>query len=850
MGSYYVQAVGNQVLGGGTGVQAAVVIPGFSYEVRVVGVGNYDFSVDANGDPAPSSIDVDVSGEVYTFQLARVDSVTIDPGDYAGSYSVDGQTYQAETATVVFDPGTYTLSVSGAGDILFDVDTFGNVTSQNPVAAVGGPNSLMINTTDVFVDPGDYVGSYVITAGSSVVLSPEGSGPQSAKVIPGFTFRVVLPWLTNVDFDVDAAGNVTSQNQLAVAGDGTTNTLQINTTEVVVDPGDYVGSYAIAAGTSVLTGGSVTGLQSTKVIPGLTYRLEFPFLATVHFDVDAAGNVTSQNQLAVTGDGTNNTLQVNTTEIVVDPRDYVGSYAINGGTSILMSSAGPGLQGVKVIPGFTYRVGFPWLGNVDFDVDAAGNVTSQNSVAIAGDGTTNTLQFITTEVFVDPGNYAGPYDVRGGTSVLIPYDTGPRSAKVIPGFTYKIATSVAYIVFDVDSAGSITSHNTAAAVGADTDADQIDETLRFNNVQIAIDPGDYAGTYYVEGGSLLPSTTGASGVIVVPGLDNYTITVPSVGNYDFNVDAAGDPAPSSIDVDVSGVVYPFLLSRVDTVTIDPGDYAGAYVVDGQTYQGQPATVEFDPGTYSLSLSGVGAILFDVDTFGNVTSQKPDAVVGGPNSLALNNVEITIDPVAYQGAYRILGGVSAEIASGVRHVVVVPDMQDYDLDPQGVGPHITFDVDAGGNVTSDRPTSMVGSGSVLTFENRTITIDPVAYQGAYRILGGVSAEIAGGARDVVVLPDMQGYDLDVRGLAPHLTFDVDAVGSVISNQPSSAVGSGSRLTFENRTITIDPGAYQGAYRILSGISSEIAGGARDVVVVPDMQGYDLDVRGLARMALST
>ncbi len=44
----------------------------------------------------------------------------------------------------------------------------------------------------------------------------------------------------------------------------------------------------------------------------------------------------------------------------------------------------------------------------------------------------------------------------------------------------------------------------------------------------------------------------------------------------------------------------------------------------------------------------------------------------------------------------------------------------------------------------------------------------------------------------------------------MRHDADATSNVTSDQPTSAAGSGSTLTFEHRTINIDPGSNSGSY----------------------------------------
>jgi len=219
-----------------------------------------------------------------------------------------------------------------------------------------------------------------------------------------------------------------------------------------------------------------------------------------------------------------------------------------------------------------------------------------------------------------------------------------------------------------------------------------------------------------------------------------------------------------------------------------------------------------------------------------------------STLTFWNQTITIDPGDYQGKYVVSGGAAGGgWISGVRNVVVVPDLQDYDLVFYGPSPTITFDIDASGNVSSDRPTSAFGTDAygdqideTLRFNNVQITIDPGAYDGQFLLTGGITGGgWLSGVHDVWVVPDMQSYDLQLNGVG-YITFDIDADGNVISDQPASAVGSGSTLTLENRIITIDPGGYSGGFSVEAGYLLPQSTDVAEVIVVPGLDGYTINV----------
>ena len=88
-----------------------------------------------------------------------------------------------------------------------------------------------------------------------------------------------------------------------------------------------------------------------------------------------------------------------------------------------------------------------------FNVDAAGNVISQNTIAAQGDGSTSTLEFNTTVVDVDPMAYTGTYVVpKNGAGRFF----GPESFTLLSGlnnYEVLIASVFNKFSFNVDAAG-------------------------------------------------------------------------------------------------------------------------------------------------------------------------------------------------------------------------------------------------------------------------------------------------------------------------------------------------------------------------------------------------------------
>jgi hypothetical protein len=142
---------------------------------------------------------------------------------------------------------------------------------------------------------------------------------------------------------------------------------------------------------------------------------------------------------------------------------------------------------------------------------------------------------------------------------------------------------------------------------------------------------------------------------------------------------------------------------------------------------------------------------------------------------------------------------------VRNVVVIPNINNYGVG--GFAGGMSFDVDANGNVTSTNSVAAQGSGNRLIFNTTTINVDPVNYTGQWHMhaFGG----FAGSApQSFVVVPGMDNYLVQPKGA--RFRYNVDDNGNVISQNPNSGIGVGNTLFFNNATINIDPGDFEGQY----------------------------------------
>jgi hypothetical protein len=285
-----------------------------------------------------------------------------------------------------------------------------------------------------------------------------------------------------------------------------------------------------------------------------------------------------------------------------------------------------------------------------------------------------------------------------------------------------------------------------------------------------------------------------------------------VVNAEYNYWGAADgPAPVGSGDEISDNVDADPFRSAPPINIDPQQFVGTWNVLGAA--GGPYTgsqiLELDPGAYAVNILGAGSIDFEVVAPGIITSASP-AVEISANTLTLRNTFVTIDPVNFQGKYWVAGEILST-SQGQQEIVVVPYVNGYVIGLYGLTPYVSFDVDADGNVTSQRPTSAIGADSTLTFLNQDVSINPVNFVGKYSVGGGILAT-SQGPQQIVVVPDLEGYSVGLYGLSPAILFNVDEHGTVTSQRPTSATGSANTLTFENADVTIDPVRFVGRYLV--------------------------------------
>lgn len=430
---------------------------------------------------------------------------------------------------------------------------------------------------EVTVDPGAYdgqwrYGSSARFTGSQIIDLPDGDHLVTVGSLGSFVVNV------------DAAGAVSVYNGTSAVGGA--GTLVFNTVDVAVDPGAFDGLWHVSRGEP---SNYVQGVATATLVPGIGFNLRIGSIGSLAIYADALGNVTTDNPASAVGGA--GSLTLNTVDVVVDPGAYDGLWHLSRGEP---SSYVTGPTTATLVPdiGFSLRIGS--VGAAVVFADEAGNVTVENGTS--GVGGLGTLTFNTVEVAVDPGAYDGLWSLsRGepGTHLV-----GPTTATLVPdiGFQVRVGSYGNFIV-SADSGGSVTVANGVSGTGGVG-------ALDFNTVDVAVDPGDYAGEWLVSRGDPLSFVTGPATATFVTGLA-FGIRVGSLDFFQVQAQADG-----MIDVfngeSAAGGVETLAFNTV-AVTIDPGTFPNAWSVSlaSDDFVG-PGTVDLVPGVdYNVAGGGIG-----------------------------------------------------------------------------------------------------------------------------------------------------------------------------------------------------------------------------------------------------
>ncbi|HWS89144.1 MAG TPA: PQQ-binding-like beta-propeller repeat protein [Pyrinomonadaceae bacterium] len=361
---------------------------------------------------------------------------------------------------------------------------------------------------------------------------------------------------------------------------------------------------------------------------------------------------------------------------------------------------------------------------------------------------------------------------------------------------------------------------------------------------ITVDPGAYAGVYYVNHGPV--PGTGPTTLSLNPGTYNVRVgeyNTPGT-NFFFTVDAAGRVTDVSKPAAAHGA-GPALVFHNSTVSVDPQGYAGRYRIYTQPSASHTGARSFVlvPGLLYLLDNGYGtpggSFAFELNEAGEaVNLNKPGVGTASGHTVTLNNATVRVDPQGYAGLYRLLGSFDGTFTGTTQHTLI-PGLYYLVDNNYGVpAGSFQFKVDDCGRVTDvSRPGAADGIGNTLRLRNALVTIDPRGFAGVYR-LPSFNAGFTG-VRQLVLIPAL-GYFFD-NGAGKggsYFNFRVDSCGRVAEIAQSlsltpHAVADGARLVLNNTTVRVEPSGYAGAYNV-GGYAGLV--GAADVVLVSGLKTF--------------
>ena len=358
---------------------------------------------------------------------------------------------------------------------------------------------------NITIDPGAFNGNWAILGETG-----NQSGTQVVNLGAGtYTIRLFSISQTQFSFTVDAGGTVTSLKPGAATAVG--STLEFNNASIVVDTSLYEGQWQLVgfAGFNTHVDGSA---QQFTLVPDTDYLIRIANIsqAQLAFNVSAGGAVSSYNVAAASGSG--GTLTLNTTSISVDTGQYEGQWQFVG-IDNFNTATDPNPQAIIVVPGLDYliRVANISQATIGIGVNGVGDVSSFNTAAATAAG--NSLLFNTELVNIDPGFYAGQWQLVGISSFNSSANPGSQAVFMVPNLDYLIFVgnvSQGIFAFNLDQNGDVMSYNTGAAAGSGG-------TLTFNTNFIMTDPDGYMGNWEIVG---VTTFNGPGGTDLVAGV-NY-----------------------------------------------------------------------------------------------------------------------------------------------------------------------------------------------------------------------------------------------------------------------------------------------------------------------------------------
>lgn len=415
---------------------------------------------------------------------------------------------------------------------------------------------------------------------------------------------------------------------------------------VTVDPGDYDGQWRI-------NGSYVTGETTLDLAPG-NHNVGVGSYGAFAISVDSGGSVTVLN--GESGVGGPGTLTFNTVDVAVDPAAFDGQWNISRGEPANYDS---GIRTATLVPGVWFSVAAGSYGSFVVRTDETGLVEVNNGIsALGGDGT---LTFNTVDVAVDPAAFDGQWNISRGEPGN--FDSGPRTATLVPGVWFSVGTgSYGSFVVRTDETGLVEVNNGVSAVGGT-------ETLTFNTVDVAVDPGEFDGQWNISRGEPGNFDVGPRVATLVPGVW-FSFGVGSYGGFIARTDDAGIVEVNN-GVSAAGGTGTLTFNTVEAA-VDPGSYAGEWTIsrgEPGNFDSGPRTATLVPGVwFSFNVGSYGGFIAMADALGYVDVHNDSSATGGLGSLLFNTFTVSVDPGDHPGSWWFSRGSSSATGAGTVELV--------------------------------------------------------------------------------------------------------------------------------------------------------------------------------------
>ncbi|MEM6990071.1 MAG: thrombospondin type 3 repeat-containing protein [Myxococcota bacterium] len=429
----------------------------------------------------------------------------------------------------------------------------------------------------VGIDPDVYDGEWRLDGGPTTI------GAQTLDVAEGaHLMRVAAHGIFS--FNVDAAGVVTVDNGISAVGGA--GSLTFNTVVTAVDPGDFDGQWQISRGDPAVY---AAGARTAVLVPGVFFNVRVGSVGSFAVSTDGAGNVLVDNGVSAVGGPA--TLTFNTFDVAVDPGAFGGQWFISRGEPAAYST-GPATA--TFVPGVFFNIRVGGIGAFVASVDEFGEVDVANGISATGG--TQSMTFNTVSGTVDPAAFDGTWFVSRGVPAAA--TVGPAATTFVTGVQFNVRVgNQGSFVASANSAGAFEVSNGISGIGG--------AGITFNTVDVAVDPADFSGDWYILGGEPGAPLMGTSSATFVPAV-NFAVRVGTVGTFHLVTESDG-----TVEV-FNGVSANGGLGTLDfntsAISVDPQAFAGQWrinsVVDFTT---GPATVNLVPATsYTFAATGQGS----------------------------------------------------------------------------------------------------------------------------------------------------------------------------------------------------------------------------------------------------